>query len=174
MPSQPNLPLPVTGAFALPFAAYYIVLSIRVAVQRIKHRVAIGDRIPPSPSPPPILSSATPSTSPPPPSPPPPKPAEEIHTTSDPLHLSTRAHQNFSEYIPLALTLSTIAELNGASPRLLKGILASLFVARVLHVEMGVLRPGALGWGRVGGFYWTLGVLGGLGGLGGGWLGARG
>ncbi|KAI1459301.1 membrane-associated, eicosanoid/glutathione metabolism protein [Annulohypoxylon moriforme] len=158
MTSQPSLHLPITGAFALPFAAYYIVLSVRVGLQRIKQRVAIGDRVPPPPSSP---TSSTPTQA--------QTPTTKFHTTSDPLHLATRAQQNFAEFVPLALLLSTIAELNGASPRILRGALATLLVARMLHVEGGILRPGAMGWGRPVGFYGTLGVLGGLAWVAGGW-----
>ncbi|KAI1446361.1 membrane-associated, eicosanoid/glutathione metabolism protein [Annulohypoxylon stygium] len=164
MTTQLGLHLPVTGAFALPFAAYYIFLSARVVVQRLKQRVAIGDCVPsspasssPSPSPPPTNTSNTTTPS-------------GIQTSTDPLLLTTRSQQNFAEFVPLALLLSTIAEANNAiTPRALKLALSTLLAARVLHVEAGILREGAMGLGRPVGFYSTLGVIGWL-----GWAAGRG
>ncbi|XDG10376.1 hypothetical protein ABKA04_009991 [Annulohypoxylon sp. FPYF3050] len=93
-----------------------------------------------------------------------------IHTSTDPLLLSTRSQQNFAEFVPLALLLSTIAEANNAiTPRALKLALSTLLAARVLHVEAGILREGAMGLGRPVGFYSTLGVIGWL-----GWAAGRG
>ncbi|KAI1214142.1 membrane-associated, eicosanoid/glutathione metabolism protein [Annulohypoxylon truncatum] len=170
MTSQPGLHLPVTGAFALPFAAYYIFLSGRVVRQRLKYGVAIGDRVPP---PPPTPNSPSPTS---------PQPQYSnkttpsgIHTTNDPLHLLTRAQQNFAEFVPLALLLAVVAELNGAGPAEVRAALGTLLAARVLHAEAGILGPDAMGLGRPVGFYSTLGVLGYLGWLGsgfgfGGWL----
>ncbi|OTA79175.1 hypothetical protein M434DRAFT_55175, partial [Hypoxylon sp. CO27-5] len=83
------------------------------------------------------------------------------------LLLLTRAHQNFSEYVPLALLLSAIAELNGADPRTLTKALTALLAARVLHAECGILRRDAMGAGRPVGFYGTLAVMGWLAGVGG-------
>ncbi|KAI0893839.1 membrane-associated, eicosanoid/glutathione metabolism protein [Annulohypoxylon nitens] len=160
MTTQPGLHLPVTGVFALPFAAYYTFLSARVVVQRLKQRVAIGDCVPSSPassspSPPPSSTNTTPSG---------------IHTSADPLLRSTRSQQNFAEFVPFALLLSTIAEANNAiTPRALKLALSTLLAARVLHVEAGILREGAMGLGRPVGFYSTLGVIGWL-----GWAAGRG
>ncbi|KAI2466151.1 membrane-associated, eicosanoid/glutathione metabolism protein [Annulohypoxylon bovei var. microspora] len=169
MTSQPGLRLPVTGAFAAPFAAYYIFMSARVVVQRLKQRVAIGDRMPAPPS----SSSTNPSS----PTNPPPSTspaahvitATGIHTTHDPLHLATRAQQNFAEFVPLALALAGAAELNGGDPRVVGRALAALLAARVLHAELGIMAADAMGYGRPVGFYATLGVLGWLGGWG-GWL----
>jgi len=44
-----------------------------------------------------------------------------------------RVHGNFSEYIPLALLLLGIYEINGASPLWLHILGAVLFIGRVLH-----------------------------------------
>ena len=44
-----------------------------------------------------------------------------------------RVHGNFSEYIPLALLLLGIYELNGASPLWLHVLGAILFIGRILH-----------------------------------------
>jgi len=44
-----------------------------------------------------------------------------------------RVHGNFSEYIPMALLLLGIYEINGASPLWLHILGAVLFIGRVLH-----------------------------------------
>lgn len=139
----------VTGAFALPFAGYFVFLSLRVSLARIVHRVALGDTVPvpaakkDSPQPPPPSSSAaTPSPS------------------YDPLQLATRAHQNLAENLPLALVLAAIAELNRAKPERLAVALTVLFALRVLHAEFGLGRPDAMGIGRPVGYYGTMAVLG--------------
>ena len=44
-----------------------------------------------------------------------------------------RVHGNFSEYIPLALLLLGIYEMNGASPMWLHVLGAILFIGRILH-----------------------------------------
>lgn len=44
-----------------------------------------------------------------------------------------RIHGNFAEYIPLALILLAVAEINGASTMLLHSMGALLFVGRFLH-----------------------------------------
>jgi uncharacterized membrane protein YecN with MAPEG domain len=67
---------------------------------------------------------------------------------SDPLHTAIRAQANFLEYVPLALTLAVIAELNGADRRVLDWCLGSLLACRVAHVEFGLLWKGTGGWGR--------------------------
>lgn len=75
----------------------------------------------------------------------------------DPLFVSTRCHSNFLENVPLALVVSAIAELNGANRRVLHYALASLFVVRVAHAELGLTRQfrgiKGLGLGRITGFY---------------------
>jgi uncharacterized membrane protein YecN with MAPEG domain len=44
-----------------------------------------------------------------------------------------RVHGNFSEYIPMALLLLGVYEVNGGSPMLLHVLGATLFIGRVLH-----------------------------------------
>ena len=44
-----------------------------------------------------------------------------------------RVHGNFAEYIPLALLLLGIYEVNGASPMWLHVLGATLFIGRILH-----------------------------------------
>ncbi|KAI6086249.1 membrane-associated, eicosanoid/glutathione metabolism protein [Hypoxylon rubiginosum] len=170
MSYQPGLRLPVTGAFALPFAGYFVFLSLRVSLTRIAQQVALGDTVPPpppsfsssaaaakkddSPPPPPPSSSSSPSPS-----------ASAVSSPSPypsygPLQLATRAHQNFAENVPLALVLAAVAELNGAEPGRLATGLAVLFGLRVLHAEFGLNRPDALGIGRPVGYYGTMAWVG--------------
>ncbi|KAI0140051.1 membrane-associated, eicosanoid/glutathione metabolism protein [Hypoxylon sp. NC0597] len=163
MSSRPGLLLPVTGAFALPFAGYYIFLSARVGMRRLSQRVAIGDRTPQDVPPQPNTTSSSSSSS------SPTTTASGLHTSNDPLLLATRAQQNFAEYVPLALLLSAAAELNGADPATLAKALTALLAARVLHAEAGILRRDAMGAGRPLGFYSTLAVMGALAGWG-AWL----
>ena len=59
------------------------------------------------------------------------------------LLLEMRRHGNFSEFVPLALILMAIVELNGGNAALLYGCGALLVVARILH-PIG-LKPGAGG-----------------------------
>ena len=56
------------------------------------------------------------------------------------LLLEMRRHGNFSEFVPLALILMVVVELNGGSPALLYGCGGLLVVARILH-PIG-LQPG--------------------------------
>ncbi|KAI1136941.1 membrane-associated, eicosanoid/glutathione metabolism protein [Hypoxylon sp. FL0543] len=152
--------LPITGAFALPFAGYYIFLSARVGLRRITQKVAIGDRTPQDPAPVPNSSSKSSSTS---------TNAKGLYTSNDPLLLATRAHQNFAEYVPLALLLSAATELNGGDSRKLTAALSVLFASRVLHAEWGIMARDALGVGRPVGFYSTIAIMAWLAGWG-AWL----
>ncbi len=52
----------------------------------------------------------------------------------------TRAHANFNEYVPIALILMGLIEMNVGASRWLWGIGALLVVARVLH-PFGLDRP---------------------------------
>lgn len=49
------------------------------------------------------------------------------------LKAAVRVHGNFAEYVPLALILLGLMELNGASPLWLYGLGGLLFVARINH-----------------------------------------
>ncbi|KAK0640795.1 membrane-associated, eicosanoid/glutathione metabolism protein [Cercophora newfieldiana] len=154
--------LPITGAFAVPFTAYFALLSARVCSLRLKEKIFLGDA---------VSSDASPEAS--------------ATTTDDgkhhhdhdhdhhrhhhPLFVATRSHANFVEHVPLALTLAAFAELNGGSKQALTLSLGGLLVARVLHVEFGLRRPGSTGFGRVVGYYGTMGVTSFLAGYA-GWL----
>jgi len=52
----------------------------------------------------------------------------------------TRAHANFGEYVPMALILMGLIEMNVGASRWLWGVGALLVVARVLH-PFGMDRP---------------------------------
>ena len=80
----------------------------------------------------------------------------------DTLQINARAHANFIENVPFALTLTTIAELNGANRKALNFALATLLVLRILHVEAGIKGKGYLGWGRKAGYLGTQGFLAGM------------
>jgi uncharacterized membrane protein YecN with MAPEG domain len=121
----------VTGAFTLPFTAYFALLSGRVIRCRLKEQVLLGDD-----------SHKAPTHGP------------------TPLLVATRTHANFVEYVPYAILLSAIAEMNGANRRVLKMTLAALLSFRIMHAEFGMLRPGHTGVGRSIGFFGTMGVLG--------------
>ncbi|KAF2838493.1 hypothetical protein M501DRAFT_935369 [Patellaria atrata CBS 101060] len=135
MPKQ----LPITGTWTLPFTAYLVLLSNRIVYHRLKNERYLGDR----------LASSTSTTEPP---------------SSDRLYLASRAHVNFLENVPVGLLLAAVAELNGASRKKLHYVLATLFVARVLHCELGIYRYGkeGLGLGRPVGYYVTQGSLVGM------------
>ncbi|WP_116091263.1 MAPEG family protein [Sphingomonas crusticola] len=68
-----------------------------------------------------------------------------------------RAHANFNEYVPIALILMLLIELNVGASRWLWGLGALLVVARVIH-PLGMDRPtpNAL---RAAGAFVTWGVL---------------
>ena len=76
--------------------------------------------------------------------------------------METRAHANFIENIPLAFTLTAIAELNGANRKVLNYALATLFALRIIHVELGMKGKNTLGPGRPIGFWGTQGFLAGM------------
>lgn len=82
------------------------------------------------------------------------------------LQVATRAHANFAENVPLAFILAAAAELNGASRKVLTGALGVLFALRVVHAELGLIRPGSMSAGRPVGYFGTNGVLAGLAGYG--------
>lgn len=69
---------------------------------------------------------------------------------------------NFAENVPLALALAGIVELNGGSRKVLTAALSVLFVARVLHAELGIMTKGHQGIGRPAGHFGTQGVIAGL------------
>lgn len=69
------------------------------------------------------------------------------------LKAAVRVHGNFSEYVPLALILLGLIELQGGSPGLLYGLGGLLFVARVFHAIGLTMSIGVS-------IYRTIGVLG--------------
>jgi uncharacterized membrane protein YecN with MAPEG domain len=74
------------------------------------------------------------------------------------LERRVRIHGNFSEYVPLALVLKAILELNGASRWLLTALGAALFAGRVLHA-WGLSRSATYSVGRTAGVALTFFVL---------------
>ncbi|KAF2144390.1 uncharacterized protein K452DRAFT_245182 [Aplosporella prunicola CBS 121167] len=130
---------PVTATWTAPFAAYLIFLSNRIVYQRLKHKALMGDRL--------ATTTGAPD--------------------DDPLYLATRTHANFLETVPVTLGVAALAELNGANRRWLHGALATMFVLRVAHLELGIMGTNAsgrksAGWGRIPGYYGTQAVLLGL------------
>ena len=135
-----GLGLPITATFALPLSLYYVFLQGRVVQQRIKANQAIAQT---------SASSAG---------------------EDDALLVACRAQGNFNENVPLALLLAGFVEANGGSKKVLTWALAALTVARVIHVEAGLLVHGKkhahTGRGRPIGFFTTLAVQLGLAGYG--------
>lgn len=70
----------------------------------------------------------------------------------EPLALAIRTHGNSIEYIPIALFLILVLELNGASAMLLHSLGGALLVGRLLH-GWGLSHSGGVSFGR---FYGTL------------------
>lgn len=130
----------MTTTFALPLSLYYVFLQGRVVQQRIKANQAISQ-------------SSSPTAG-----------------EDDGLLVACRAQGNFNENVPLALLLAGFVEANGGSRKVLTWALAALTLARVIHVEAGLLMHGKkhahTGPGRPIGFFTTLGVELGLAGYG--------
>ncbi|KAK4457691.1 membrane-associated, eicosanoid/glutathione metabolism protein, partial [Cladorrhinum samala] len=135
----------VTGSFLLPFTAYFSLLSTRVVLQRLATRTVLGTDSPAIPMTKPGAESSTNTQS---------------STSNEALLVASRAQANFAEYVPLALLVAAVAELNGAHKKALTLSLSGLLAARIAHVEMGLRRPGSTGIGRTIGSYGTLGVMG--------------
>ncbi|KAK6329960.1 hypothetical protein TWF718_003387 [Orbilia javanica] len=126
---------PIT-ALALPiFTSYYSLLAYRVISTRVGSGIFVGDKS---------------------------KDGKNSQDTPDPLTIAARSHANFAENVPLALTITALAEINGADRNILVGALGTLFLLRVGHVEFGLRRAAALGPGRIIGFLGTLGYLVGM------------
>lgn len=70
-----------------------------------------------------------------------------------------RAHGNFAEYVPLALVLMLLAEVQGAPAWLLQVAGACLILGRVLHALGLTRRPESVPM-RVGGMVLTFNALG--------------
>jgi uncharacterized membrane protein YecN with MAPEG domain len=69
-----------------------------------------------------------------------------------------RIHGNAIEYVPIALVLLLVAELDGARPALLHGCGIVLVVARIAHA-LGLVRSPGLSVGRGIGVTGTVGVI---------------
>ena len=109
------------GTWTLPFAIYQLLLSARVSTIRANTNTLIGERT-----------------------------KGKEYTGVDPLTLATRSHANFLENVPLALIFAAVAELNGASKKGLNYTLAALFIARIMHVELGMrAKEDTAGLGRL-------------------------
>ena len=76
--------------------------------------------------------------------------------------MTVRSHENFAENVPLALFLASVVELNGGDRRVLTGGLATLLIARIIHVELGLRAPKSTGNGRPVGHLTSLGTILGL------------
>ncbi|KAH7041209.1 uncharacterized protein B0I36DRAFT_380016 [Microdochium trichocladiopsis] len=149
--------LPVTGAFALPFTAYFSFLSLRIVGRRLHEKHYVGDTLPSS-------SSSTSSKS------------DSKHSKSksssssssankladNDLYTDVRSHMSFIENVPFAFSIAAIAELNGAHPTYLSAALGSLLFFRVLHAEFGLKGKDAMGNGRPVGYFGTIGTIMGL------------
>ena len=70
-----------------------------------------------------------------------------------------RVHGNAVEYVPIALILMLILELNGASGVLLHGLGVTLLVARIAHAQ-GLTSSRGASPGRLGGVVLTWSVIG--------------
>lgn len=56
--------------------------------------------------------------------------------------VQNRAFGNFVEYVPIALLLAGVCELNGAKTSVINGALGALFFLRIAHAEFGIKVPG--------------------------------
>jgi uncharacterized membrane protein YecN with MAPEG domain len=65
-----------------------------------------------------------------------------------------RVHANFIEYVPFALVLMLLTELNGGSSALLHGCGAALLIARVCHA-FGLRKTAGASWQRMVGVLFT-------------------
>ena len=75
------------------------------------------------------------------------------------LQARTRAHGNFAEFVPFALVLMLMAEVQGASPWLLHALGLALVVGRIAHA-WGLTREPMDFRGRIAGMVLTFSVLG--------------
>ena len=137
--------LPVTGAFALPFAGYFSFLSLRVVRRRLHEKHYVGDTSPTSTS----VSAVKPDST-------------SNKLANNELYTDVRSHLSFIENVPFAFTVAAIAELNGAHPTYLSCALGGLLFFRVLHAELGLKGDDAMGKGRPIGYFGTIGTIVGL------------
>jgi uncharacterized membrane protein YecN with MAPEG domain len=77
-----------------------------------------------------------------------------IGSSGDPiLERAVRAHGNFVEYVPLALILLLLLEVQAAAPLMLHILGGTLLAGRLLHVY-GMIRPD----GMIAGRFWGTGL----------------
>lgn len=80
------------------------------------------------------------------------------HGGDERLERSTRIHGNFIEYVPFALVLLALIELQGASSWLLHALGAALVVGRLAHAQ-GLAASAATSPGRAIGVLATFSVI---------------
>lgn len=80
------------------------------------------------------------------------------------LHLAIRTQGNFTEYVPLALVLIALWELNGQPPWMVHALGASLLAGRILHA-IGLSRSAGASLPRLVGtiLTWLVLLIGGAG-----------
>ncbi|KAM9979025.1 hypothetical protein ACTFIZ_000370 [Dictyostelium cf. discoideum] len=129
--------VPITSTYAGILGLYYLFLSIKVAGERFKARIPIGDgtnhlvRK--------IITSCKAGN------------IEEVgkidHHAYDNLLVSIRSQGNFGEYAIFILLFSLICELNGVSGKILNALLLSFTISRFAHVS-GLHAKFSMGFGR--------------------------
>ncbi|KIW88762.1 uncharacterized protein Z519_10809 [Cladophialophora bantiana CBS 173.52] len=133
--------LPVTATFAPAFAAYYVLLNLRVSVVRVSCNTMMG-----------ATDSATKNS----------RSSASKPDSSKDLLVSARCHANFVENVPFALLVASLVEINGGDRRVLAASLAALLFFRIAHVEVGLRAKESMGWGRPVGYFGTLGFVAGM------------
>jgi uncharacterized protein len=109
--------LPITSLTASLLTLVYLVLCYRVVQGRISTRTSLG-------------ASGAGSI------------ATGQEAAASPLLVSTRAHANFAEYVPLSLILLGLVEGQGGARTIVMGLASALVAARVLHpIGLGRLSP---------------------------------
>lgn len=74
------------------------------------------------------------------------------------LHRAIRVHGNFAEYVPVALFLLLLLELNGTATWVMHTLGSMLFFGRILHV-MGLSKSAGSSLGRFVGGALTYGMM---------------
>lgn len=87
-------------------------------------------------------------------------------SNDDPVLIASRCHANFVENVPLAILFGALVELNGGNRKVLTGSFAALFIARILHAEIGLRLKNSMGIGRPLGHFTTLSFIAGMAGYG--------
>ncbi|CAO3667194.1 unnamed protein product [Umbelopsis vinacea] len=76
------------------------------------------------------------------------------------LRVAMRTQANFVENVPLALVLIAVLESNRVNTKVIHGLLGTLFFARILHSNFGMLwNSQAMGKGRPLGMFLTTSVI---------------